>query len=224
MTRHPAQVRGLTIVELLVVIGILALLVGILLPALGAARRSATCTQNNTQVRGIHLSLVMYAQGNEGFLPGIDATGEVFKPRVEDRFEILLRGNYFTGEYLVAPEESRPVWAGGPVTFENYSYALLDIEPERGARYAEWRETLNTQAVAVSDRNTGEDAAENVSSLYSSQPGRWYGRVAWNDNHVTFESSHVLRTRYGKDGEENAADNLFEAQRPDDAKMIFSGP
>ena len=56
--------KGFTLVELLVVISIIALLIGILLPALGAARRTARLMQSNTQVRGIHQAMLIYAEGN----------------------------------------------------------------------------------------------------------------------------------------------------------------
>jgi prepilin-type N-terminal cleavage/methylation domain-containing protein/prepilin-type processing-associated H-X9-DG protein len=64
-----AEYHGFTLIELLVVISIIALLVGILLPALGAARRSAmaaACLSNNRQVG---VGLFAYATDSDGYLP-----------------------------------------------------------------------------------------------------------------------------------------------------------
>jgi prepilin-type N-terminal cleavage/methylation domain-containing protein/prepilin-type processing-associated H-X9-DG protein len=63
------QRRGFTLVELLVVIGIIALLISILMPSLTRARQSANMVSCQSNFKQVFTSLSFYANENKGFLP-----------------------------------------------------------------------------------------------------------------------------------------------------------
>jgi prepilin-type N-terminal cleavage/methylation domain-containing protein/prepilin-type processing-associated H-X9-DG protein len=63
-------VSGFTLVELLVVIGIIALLIAILLPSLSAARDSAAGLKSLSNLRQLGIGIQQYKNANRGFYPG----------------------------------------------------------------------------------------------------------------------------------------------------------
>ncbi|MEQ9454917.1 MAG: DUF1559 domain-containing protein [Phycisphaeraceae bacterium] len=68
--QHPTSTRqGFTLIELLVVISIIALLIGILLPALGAARDAARTLQCSSNIRQIGIASEIYANDNRELYP-----------------------------------------------------------------------------------------------------------------------------------------------------------
>lgn len=229
MPRH----RAFTLLELAVVLIIFVVLAATVVPMFG--RRRSSCGMNVSQLRGIHQSLVMYADNNGGYFAGLDASGADAGLSVEHRFQVLLEANYFTGEYAVSPIEAKPPWIIGAVTTANYSYAMLQI-PMAGGRRDEWSVTLSADAIVLGDRNTGTPAQP--TSIHSNQPRPktggigdwlwtrrygpgWSGQVVFNDNHTEYLETPVHDTTYSRSA--NLSDHLFQATADDDALLIHSG-
>jgi prepilin-type N-terminal cleavage/methylation domain-containing protein len=101
MRPHPRSNNGFTLVELLVVIGIVALLVAMLLPALNGARQRAMATQCLSNLRQLGQAMVMYSVENKGFvIPSYTMTGVTGGADVplEGWAPILDRDGYIKGK------------------------------------------------------------------------------------------------------------------------------
>jgi prepilin-type N-terminal cleavage/methylation domain-containing protein/prepilin-type processing-associated H-X9-DG protein len=105
--------RAFTLVELLVVVGIVAVLIGVLLPALSKARAAANAAKCLANVRNMQVALVMYANENRGHLiqAGM-AHGGVGGNEAASWFNTLQR-YYETPLLLRCPSDDSPHWPGG---------------------------------------------------------------------------------------------------------------
>lgn len=193
-----------------------------------ADRRERQVLQNSTQLRGIHQAMVTFAQSNGrpdglGWFPGVSPDGVIVDPTAAGRIKSLIDGDYFTSDYCINPLDRKRPWENGAFTTDHFSYALLrigDKQRDRG-RLQEWRETINSQAAVMSDRNTGD--ASRPRSLWTRNDPKagWAGATAYNDNHLVFEpSAWIGPTKYG-DGKANTKDHLFKAAGTHDAMMVF---
>ncbi|MEM1213875.1 MAG: hypothetical protein AAGI68_16425 [Planctomycetota bacterium] len=224
-------------VLVLIVIGcLLAIGAMIILPSLreSQVRRTPRHLVNQTQLRGIHQAMVIYAQGNKDYFPGLDSSGAVVASAVSERFALLLDANSFTPEYLINPVEASmaealDVGSGYVVTPANHSYAGLELRTP-GGRVNAWSVTMSYEEAVLSDRNTGVDATANVQSVWTAAPGDWQGSVLRNDNSTMFKKTHVVETAYTEPSSvpattpgtrrEHTSDNLFEAAGAHDAWLV----
>ena len=117
--------RGFTLIELLTVMAIIALLVGLLLPALAKARAKAQQTKDATQIKQIHAAWTTFSHDYEGIFPtpGLinrlevdditSLTGHIPGRGAEDlelnnsafMYSACIMQNYFTPQILVGPTE-----------------------------------------------------------------------------------------------------------------------
>lgn len=98
-----------TLIELLVVIGVIALLIGLLLPAMGAARRSARTTACLANLRSLQQSQVLYSNDYRGALVDVGlAHGGAGDESIS--FINTLAEYYGTPEVLRAPGDASAYW------------------------------------------------------------------------------------------------------------------
>ncbi len=188
--------RGWTLVELLVVIAILALLMGLMAPALLGARLAARVVLAHADLRSIDQALLMYQQDHRGDLPPTRfscSSGLAFPLPVELGQADYLHVPLPEGEeqalledvFNPTPGQSYKYRAPGPAWENTTTYVpngswmwIPDDAPACGSTTGQWVNDRDDSAVQYAAWSVGPDDGSPPAVVINKHPlpqAAWYG-------------------------------------------------
>jgi prepilin-type N-terminal cleavage/methylation domain-containing protein/prepilin-type processing-associated H-X9-DG protein len=142
--------RGFTLVELLVVIGIIALLISILLPALSKARQQANLAKCLANMRTLSQAMILHANEHRGYMPLACAT---FSPTASCTPAGLSDPKQQKYSYFTDGGQARPL--GVPGSLAIYLGQEIQLDNRKNVEAGLATGTVAKTHICPSDRDGG---------------------------------------------------------------------